>query len=117
MKLKLRTVLLALVASLFFGILGSIVIGAAIPSANQIAGPFVCPGGEMKLATSEEQPSSILSDIFPDWACVDGKTGTLTILGIFPMVLYSGAIYGFIAFLLVFILMLVNANKKPATQS
>ncbi len=115
MNLKLSKVLMTLVSCLFFGItIGSIGIGAAYPPANLIAGPFVCPNGKMKLATQEEQPSSVQSITTITWYCVDAKTGAQTELGIFPMVLYSGAIYGFLAFLLILIWMLISANRGSA---
>ena len=117
MKLDLSTVLWTFISCLFFGItIGSIGIGAAFPSVNLIAGPFVCLGGKMTLSTQQENPSSIESITTVSWYCVDAKTGSQTELGIFPMVLYSGAIYGFILFLLVFISMIISANRQGALQ-
>ncbi|MDR3576492.1 MAG: hypothetical protein P4L50_21715 [Anaerolineaceae bacterium] len=115
MNLKLSKVLMTLVSCLFFGItIGSIGIGAAFPPANLIAGPFVCPNGQMKLVTQSEQPSSVQSITTISWYCVDRTTGAQTELGIFPMVLYSGAIYGIIAFLVSLLFMARSANKNPA---
>jgi len=48
---------------------------------------------------------------------VDGKTGAKTELGIFPMSLYAGAIYGLIFFVLVFLGMLIYANRRLTQQS
>ena len=115
MKLKTSTVAWTFISCLFFGItIGSIGIGAVFPSVNLIAGPFVCPGGQMQLVTQDYRPSPIETVTTLTWYCVDGKTGTKTELGIFPMVLYSGVIYGLIFFVLISIGMVISANRNPA---
>ncbi len=114
MNLKLSTIVWTFIWCLFMGItVGSIGIGAIFPSANLIAGPFVCPGGKMELTTQEYNPSPIETVTTLTWYCVDGKTGAQTELGIFPMSLYAGTIYGLIFFFLVFIAMLISANRRP----
>ena len=117
MNLKPSTLFWTFIWCLFMGVtVGSIGIGAVFPSANLIAGPFVCPGGKMELTTQEYNPSPIETVTTLTWYCVDGKTGTKTELGIFPMSLYAGTIYGLALFAVVFIGMLILANRRPARQ-
>ena len=118
MKLKISTVVWTFIWCLFMGVtVGSIGIGAIFPSANLFAGPFVCPGGQMQNNSQYYQVSPVESVTTITWYCVDGKTGAKTELGIFPMSLYAGAIYGLIFFVLVFLGMLIYANKRRAQQS
>ncbi len=115
LKLKTSTVIWTFIWCIFMGVtVGSIGIGATVPSANLIASPFVCPDGKMTLVTEHENPSSVESVTITYWYCVDRSTGSQVELGIFPMVLYSGAIYGFILFLLVLIGMIISANRQRA---
>jgi hypothetical protein len=117
MKLKTSTVLWTFIWCLFMGItVGSIGIGAIYPPANLMAGPFVCPGGQMQVVTKEYHPSPIQTVTTLTWYCVDGKTGAKTELSILPMSLYAGTIYGLAFFLVVFIGMGILANRRPAQQ-
>lgn len=113
MKLKASTVFLTFIWCLFMGItVGSIGIGAIFPKANLIAGPFVCPGGKMQVVTQDYHPSPIETVTTLTWYCVDGKTGAQTELGIFPMSLYAGTIYGLAFFIVVLIGMVIQANRR-----
>ena len=118
MKLKASTVMWTFIWCLFMGIaVGSIGIGAIYPPANLIARPFVCPGGKMQVVTQDYHPSPIETVTTLTWYCVDEKTGAKTELGIFPMSLYAGTIYGLLFFVVVFIGMVVMANKYgPGSQ-
>lgn len=99
---------------LFMGItVGSIGIGAIFPSTNLIAGPFVCPGGQMRVVTQDYRPSPVETVTTLTWYCVDGKTGAKTELSFLPMSLIAGTIYGLVFFLLVFLGMVISANRRP----
>jgi hypothetical protein len=85
--------------SIFMGITAiSIGFGAMFPSMNRIARPFICPRGEMELTTQDYQVSPTESGTILNWYCVDQETGERTELGIFPMSLYAGVIYGLLLF-------------------
>jgi hypothetical protein len=117
MNLKLSTVLWTFIWCLFMGItVGSIGIGAIFPAANLIARPFVCPGGEMQLVTQDYHPSPVETVTTLTWYCVDGLTGRKTELGIFPMSLYAGTIYGLALFVVVSAGMVIYANRRGQTQ-
>ncbi len=89
----------------------------AFPPANLIAAPFVCPNGKMELETQGYQPSPVESVTVLTWYCVDPVTGGKTELGLFPMSLYAGAIYGFLLFGLVMAGMLIDAKRKSGGQA
>ncbi len=113
MKLKTSTLIWTFVWCIFMGItVGSIGIGAAFPDANLIAKPFVCPSGQMRNSSDYYQVSPVESVTTITWYCVDAKTGAKTELGIFPMSLYAGTIYGLLLFVAVFIGMLVLSNRQ-----
>ena len=115
MNLKTSTVIWTFIFCIFMGITaGSIGLGAAFPPVNYIAGPFVCPGGQMKLVTQDYQPSPIETVTTLSWYCVDGKTGATTELGIFPMCLYAGTIYGLLLFIIVLLVMVIQAKRGAA---
>lgn len=115
MNLKPGTVIMTFIWCIFMGVtVGSIGIGAAFPKANLISGPFVCPNGKMEVTTDRYNPVPGQTVTTLTWYCVDSKTGAQEELGIFPMVLYSGVIYGFLLFIVVFVYMLVNARRSPA---
>jgi hypothetical protein len=102
MKLKMSTVVWTFIWCIFMGVtVGSIGIGAIFPSANLIAKPFVCANGQMQVVTKDYQPDPTRSVTTITTYCVDGTTGDKTELGIFPMSLYAGVIYGLIFFALV----------------
>src|SRR5437764_9218058 len=85
----------AFVWSIFMGVTAiSIGVGAAFPPANRIAKPFVCPNGQMTLNQQVSNPLPGTTYTTITWYCVDAQSGDKTELGIFPMSLYAGAIYG-----------------------
>jgi hypothetical protein len=118
MQLKLSTVLWTFVWCLFMGItVGSIGIGALFPAANLVAKPFVCPGGQMRVVSQDYHPSPVETVTTLTWYCVDNKTGAQTELGLFPMSLYAGTIYGLLFFLIVLLGMVLLANRRQAQAS
>jgi hypothetical protein len=115
MNLKLGTVFWTFVWCIFMGItVGSIGIGAVFPSANIIAKPFVCPAGQMQVLTQDYHPSPVETVTTLTWYCVDESTGSKTEIGLFPMSLYAGAIYGLLLFLIVLLVMVLQANRRAA---
>jgi len=110
MELKTSTVIWLFIWCIFMGITaGSIGIGAAIPSINLVAKPFVCANGEMQLVTQDYHPSPVETVTTLTWYCVDGLTGAKTELGIFPMTLYAGSIFGLLLF---FVLLLLSRSQR-----
>src|SRR5689334_21718963 len=100
MKLKLGAILMVFFWSLFMRVTAiSIGFGAVFPSMNKIAKPFVCPRGEMEVETQGYNPSPGTTVTTLTWYCVDAASGEKNELGIFPMALYAGLIYGFFLFI------------------
>jgi hypothetical protein len=98
----------------FMGITAiSIGFGAVFPSMNLIAKPFICPNGAMTLDKQgyNPYPGKVVTTI--TWYCVDKVSGAQKELGIFPMSLYAGTIYGVLLFIVVEIGMMLSANRKP----
>ena len=112
MKLKTSTLFWTFIWCWFMGVTAiSIGFGAIFPSMNRIAKPFVCPHGNMDLTTQvyNPYPGNTITQL--NWYCVDEASGTKTELGIFPMSLYAGTIYGWLFFGVVFVGMLIQANR------
>jgi hypothetical protein len=91
----------------------SIGFGALFPSMNLVAKPFVCPGGRMDLTKEVYNPYPGNTITTLTWYCVDEASGVKRELGIFPMSLYAGTIYGWLFFGVVVIGMLILANRRP----
>ena len=89
----------------------SIGVGAIFPAMNLISKPFVCPSGKMETNSQYYQVSPVESVTTLTWYCVDSTTGDKTELGLFPMSLYSGLIYGLLLFAVIFVFLLYGANK------
>jgi len=68
---------------------------------NRIAKPFICPRGEMELETQVYRPYPGNTITTLTWYCADQETGERNELGIFPMSLYAGAIYGLLLFVVI----------------
>jgi len=104
MRLKTSTVVWTFIWCLFMGVtVGSIGIGAIFPSVNLVAKPFVCPNGQMQVVTKDYHPDPTRSVTTVTTYCVDGTTGSKTELGIFPMSLYAGTLFGLVFFALTMI--------------
>jgi len=122
MKLSGSALFWIFIWSIFMGITAiSIGFGAVFPSMNRMAKPFVCPRGEMELETQTYRPYPGETITTRTWYCADQETGERTELGVFPMSLYSGVIYG----LLLFVVIVAGwslykrwdaAPKSPETQ-
>jgi len=76
----------------------SIGVGAMFPPLNLIAKPFVCPNGEMTFQQSVSNPLPGTTYTTNTWYCVDQQAEQATELGIFPLSLYAGTIYGVLLF-------------------
>jgi hypothetical protein len=114
MKLKGIGLFLTFIWCWFMGVTAiSIGFGALFPSMNRIAKPFVCPSGRMELETQTYRPYPGSTITTLTWYCVDQASGEKRELGIFPMSLYSGTIYGWLLFGLVVIGIRILANRQP----
>ncbi len=97
-------IILLLIWCLFMGVTAiSIGFGAAFPALNQIAGPFVCSNGEMRVDSQTYRPSPGTTVTTLDWQCVDKKTGEAQPVNEMSMFLINGLIYGVILFAIVMI--------------
>lgn len=115
MKFKGSTIFWTFIWCLFMGVITiSIGLGAVFPAMNRIAKPFVCPTGIMDLDKQVYRPYPGNTITTITWYCMDEKSGVKEELGIFPMSLYSGTIYGLLLFVVVYVIMLINANRLPA---
>jgi len=114
MKFKTSTLIWTFLWCWFMGVTAiSIGFGALFPSMNLVAKPFVCPSGKMDLTKEvyNPYPGNTITTI--TWYCIDEASGAKKELGIFPMSLYAGTIYGWLFFGLVVIGMLIYANRRP----
>ncbi len=112
----IRGVLVIFIWCIFMGVTAiSIGFGALFPSMDLIAQPFVCPNGQMQNTSQYYQVSPSTSETTITWYCVDSKTGKKTELGIFPMSLYSGVIYGLLLFAVVMIVRYFMSKRTTAT--
>ncbi|MFT3890444.1 MAG: hypothetical protein QM730_02320 [Anaerolineales bacterium] len=117
MKLKGSSIALLLVWCLFMGVTAiSIGFGAVFPSMNRITKPFICPNGEMELETQTYRPYPGNTTTTITWYCVDAS-GNRKELGIFPMALYAGFIYGFLLFLVIYLFLYIRSLRTPSTAS
>jgi hypothetical protein len=113
MKLKTSSLIWTFLWCLFMGVTAiSIGFGALFPSMNLISKPFVCPGGEMSMDEQVYNPYPGKTVTTLTWYCIDSQSGEKKELGIFPMSLYAGLIYGFGLFIVVFIGMWVSARRS-----
>jgi hypothetical protein len=114
MKFKTSTLVWTFVWCWFMGVTAiSIGLGVLFPSMNLVAKPFVCPSGKMDLTKEvyNPYPGNTITTI--TWYCVEEASGAKRELGIFPMSLYAGTIYGCVLFGLVAIGMMILANRRP----
>ena len=117
MKKKIGCGCFGLLFCLFMGVTAiSMGVGALYPPLNMIAGPLVCPGGEMVPSTNVEQDWEDGTVISVSWECVDDSTKERTPLSLFPIALISGTVYGFLLFVPLFLLVLIMPTK-PASPT
>jgi hypothetical protein len=70
----------------------------------------------MEVETQTYRPSPGTTITTLTWYCVDAVSGDKKELGIFPMALYAGLIYGFILFIVIFLFMFIRFNGSPDTD-
>jgi hypothetical protein len=117
MKINTSTILWTLIWSLFMGVTAiSIGFGALFPSMNLISKPFVCPNGEMTVEKQVYRPYPGKTITTLTWYCTDNFTGSKTELGIFPMALYAGLIYGFLLFLVIIVGIWFLTMRSPSSS-
>lgn len=100
--------IVTLVFCLFMGVTAiSMGLGTAFPAINQVAAPLVCPDGTMEMERQLYKPYPGKNVYTSTWFCVEpaGKTR----LGMFPMVLYAGSVYGLGLF---FLLLLIGFARR-----
>ena len=117
MNFKGSSPFLIFIWCLFMGVTAiSIGFGAVFPSMNRIAKPFICANGEMELETQTYRPYPGNTTTTLTWYCVDAS-GNRKELGIFPMSLYAGLIYGLILFIVVFLFMYIRSIRSPGAET
>lgn len=114
MKFKIGTLIWTFLWSWFMGITAiSIGFGAVFPSLNRVAKPLVCPNGNMDLDQQVYNPYPGKTVTTVTWYCVDPTSDAKTEIGVFPMSLYAGTVYGGLLFVVVVIGMVLLSSKKP----
>jgi hypothetical protein len=110
---KPKNVILLLVWCLFMGVTAiSIGFGAAFPPLNQIAGPFVCPNGQMRVDSQTYRPSPGTTVTTLDWQCVDRRTGEAQRINEMSMFLINGLIYGTLLFAIIMLWWWVATRRR-----
>ena len=118
MKFKTSTLFWIFIWCLFMGVTAiSIGFGAIFPSMNRISKPFVCPHGEMNVDEQVYNPYPGSTVTTLTWYCVDSQSGAKTEIGLFPMSISAGLIYGFLLFIVVLIGMLVSAKRSASNSA
>jgi hypothetical protein len=121
MKIKTSTItwlIVGFIWSIFMGVTAtSIGLGAAFPSLNLVAKPFVCPTGQMNYQQIVSNPLPGTTYTQVNWYCVDERSGQKTELEIFPMSLYAGAIYGVLIFVSVLIVWYFYRRWDPSKET
>ena len=108
-----KSFILVLIWSLFMGVTAiSIGVGAAFPPLNRIAGPFVCPNGEMRVDSQTYRPSPGTTVTTLDWQCVDKRTGEAQRINEMSMFLINGLIYGTILFAVIYLWWWVATKRR-----
>lgn len=101
--------------SLFMGVTAiSIGFGALFPSMNLISKPFVCPNGRMEHVDQVYNPYPGTTITTITWYCIDARGGK-TELGVFPMSLYSGIVYGLLLFFAIVIGLVILQNRRASS--
>lgn len=92
---------------LFCWFIGAIVIsngvGSFLPSLNLVSKPLVCPHGKMEPQRHVYRPYPGTTIINVSWSCTDESSGAKKQLGDTLVVLFSGAFYGALLFVLALI--------------
>jgi len=111
--MKISVLVVMFVFCAFMGVTAiSMGLGAAFPSINLIAKPLVC-SGELHSSSELYKPYPGKNVLTRSWYCTDA-TGNTTEVGMFPMSLYAGFIYGLALFSLVYVLMWRSSKRIRA---
>jgi hypothetical protein len=101
--------------SIFMGITAiAIGVGAVLPSINQIAAPFACPNGQMRFEQESSNPLPGTTYTLTYWSCQNNATGETIELEIFPMVFYSGTVYGLLVFAVVVVIWYIRNRRSSS---
>lgn len=115
MKYNWSSILWTLVCCLFVGVvIISVGLGSVFPPIDRVARPFVCPNGGMKYVQRVYRPTPVETVTTTSWFCVDERTGAETELGVFPISMASGAVYGLVLFAAALIFMAVSRRRSAA---
>lgn len=96
---SLSQVIIVFIWSIFMGVtFVSIGLGSLFPGLVAIAGPVVCPHGEMALASQSYQVSPTEGGYTLTWYCIDKTTGAKTETDFFTKHLVAGSFYGLLIF-------------------
>lgn len=110
--MKINMTFVTLVFCVFMGITAiSVGLGAAFPSINQIARPFVCSNGEMIQESRRFNPYPGKVVTSQTWYCVEDG-GSRTQLSMFPIALIAGTFYGLGLFAVLFVLRLLKGRSS-----
>lgn len=116
-KPTLRNILLVFVWSLFMGLTAiAIGTGAAYPPLNYIAGPVVCPHGQMTVESTVYRPYPGRTITTRDWFCTDSSTGARQSLNFFEIDLVSGLVYGLVLFVVIVVFMWLLPRARAALR-
>jgi hypothetical protein len=114
--MKPGCLVIVLVFCLFMGVTAiSMGVGAVVPAVNEITKPLVCPDGTMtsEVHSRRSRTKARQTIITRTWYCVDGS-GSRTELGLFPMALYSGTVWGLALFVPLLALMALRGRPRPS---
>lgn len=115
MKFTWGTVLGTVGSCLFTGVIISIGLESVFPPIDLVARPFICPNSEMKYEQQVYRPTPVETITTTTWYCVEQSTGTRKELGVFPMSLYAGGVYGLLLFPLALVGMGI-LGRRPAAN-
>jgi len=120
-KRILTVLVITVVISCFCGFMTAVAGGAIFPPINQIASPFVCPGGNMQAdqKTYSQLPGQTATTV--TWYCVDGKSGARNEIPSLALLAFAMPLYAMIIFVPVLVLAVLwavlIAPKSQARQS
>ncbi len=92
----------------------SVGLGSFFPSINLVSKPLVCPHGKMEPQRHVYRPYPGTTIINVTWSCTDENSGTKTELSDSLVVLFSGAFYGVLLFVLALIAWPALTKGVPA---
>ncbi len=121
MQLKSGTIgwlVAGFVWSIFMGVtVISIGVGSEFPQLNNIAGPFVCPHGQIQVETQGYTVSPVESGYTLTYYCVDNQTGAKAELAFWPKYLIAGFVYGLGIFVLLLVIWVLYRRWDSSNQS